>query len=104
MNAVSKSGTNSFHGSAYEFFRNDALDARQFIDPRTIPELRRNQFGGSIGGPIKKDKMFFFMNYEGVQLVQGETKLGNVTGCRPMKPFPAWVPPRPAAPSPRRTR
>ncbi len=83
VNAVSKSGSNAYHGSLYEFFRNDALDARQFIDPATIPELRRNQFGGSIGGPIKKDKLFFFVNYEGVQLVQGEAKLGNVTGCRP---------------------
>lgn len=83
VNAVSKSGTNNFHGSLYEFIRNDALDARQFIDPATIPELRRNQFGGSVGGPIKKDKLFFFVNYEGVQLAQGESKLGNVTGCRP---------------------
>jgi hypothetical protein len=81
INAVSKSGTNAFHGSAYEFLRNDALDARQFIDPATIPEFRQNQFGGSIGGPIKKDKTFFFVNYEGIQLVQGETRIGAVPGC-----------------------
>jgi len=83
VNAVSKSGTNNYHGSAYEFFRNSALDARQFIDPATIPAFRQNQFGGSVGGPIKKDKLFFFVNYEGVKLTQGESKLGNVPGCRP---------------------
>lgn len=88
INAVSKSGSNSFHGSLYEFFRNSALDARQFIDPATIPAFRQNQFGGSIGGPIKKDKLFFFVNYEGVQLVQGESKVGNVSGCRPDETLP----------------
>ncbi len=81
INAVSKSGSNAFHGSLYEYFRNDDLDAREFIDPATIPEYRQNQFGGSIGGPIKKDKMFFFTNYEGIWLVQGETRIGNVPGC-----------------------
>jgi hypothetical protein len=81
INAVSKSGTNSFHGSAYEFFRNDKLDSRSFIDPSTKPVYRQNQFGGSVGGPVKKDKAFFFVNYEGIRLAQGETKLGNVPGC-----------------------
>lgn len=88
INAVSKSGTNAFHGSLYEFIRNSDLDARQFIDPAQIPALRQNQFGASLGGPIKKDKLFFFVNYEGVQLVQGESKLGNVTGCRPDEVLP----------------
>jgi hypothetical protein len=88
VNAVSKSGSNAFHGSLYEFFRNSALDARQFIDPANIPPLRQNQFGGSIGGPIKKDKLFFFVNYEGVQLVRGETKLGNVPGCTTHETLP----------------
>src|SRR5579864_2890435 len=55
INSVSKSGTNSFHGSAYDFLRNSALDARRFIDPSTIPAFRKNQYGGSLGGPIKKD-------------------------------------------------
>jgi hypothetical protein len=81
INAVSKSGTNGFHGSAYEFFRNSALDARQFIDPAQIPAFRQNQFGGSLGGRIKRDKMFFFVNYEGIRLVQGESRIGNVPGC-----------------------
>ena len=68
MNAASKSGTNDFHGSAYEFLRNDALDSRSYFevasDLRKLP-FRRNQFGGSLGGPIKKNKLFFFANYEG---------------------------------------
>jgi carboxypeptidase family protein len=81
INAVSKSGTNGFHGSAYEFFRNSALDSRAFIDPSQKPAFRQNQFGGSLGGPVKKEKMFFFVNYEGIRLTQGATKLGNVPGC-----------------------
>ena len=81
INAVSKSGTNGFHGSAYEFFRHSALDARQFIDPARIPAFRQNQFGGSLGGRVKRDKMFFFVNYEGIRLVQGESRIGNVPGC-----------------------
>ncbi len=81
INAVSKTGSNNFHGSLYEFFRNSDLDARQFIDPATIPALRQNQFGGTLGGPIKKDKMFFFVNYEGIRLVQGETRIAQVPGC-----------------------
>jgi hypothetical protein len=81
INAVSRSGTNNFHGSAYEYLRNSALDARQFIDPHNIPAFRQNQYGGSIGGPLKKDKTFFFVNYEGIKLTRGETKKGNVPGC-----------------------
>jgi hypothetical protein len=82
VNAVSKSGTNSFHGSAYEFIRNSALDARAFIDPGSSPPpFRRNQYGGSLGGPAKKDKAFFFVNYEGIRQLLGETKIANVPGC-----------------------
>ena len=73
INAVSKSGTNEFHGSAYEFFRNSALDARGFFDGASAPPFRRNQFGASLGGPIKKDKVFFFVNYEGIQQVLDTT-------------------------------
>jgi Carboxypeptidase regulatory-like domain len=76
MNSVSKSGTNDFHGSAYEFLRNSALDSRSFFDvtPTGVPykpEFRRNQFGGSLGGPVKKNKLFFFANYEGLRQVLG---------------------------------
>jgi hypothetical protein len=82
MNAVTKSGTNSFHGSLYEFLRNSAMDARNFTDPSTVPEFRRNQYGGSVGGPIKKDKAFFFFNYEGVRLVQGFSQTATVPLAR----------------------
>ena len=80
VNLVTKSGTNQIHGSAYEFFRNNALDARNFFaDPNfSAPELRLNQFGGTIGGPIQKDKTFFFGNYEGFRQVAGITSLTNV--------------------------
>jgi hypothetical protein len=61
---VTKSGTNDFHGDLYEFFRNDKLDAREFFEDNRH-EFRMNQFGGTIGGPIKKDKIFFFGSYEG---------------------------------------
>src|SRR5262249_7469189 len=71
-----KSGSNAFHGSAFEFLRNDKLDARNFFD-RIRPggnsrlPLRMNQYGGSIGGPIVKDKVFFFGSYEGYRLRNG---------------------------------
>ena len=64
VNAITKSGTNQFHGSAYYFHRNSALDARNFFDPSVVPPFRRHQYGGSVGGPIKRDKTFFFTNYE----------------------------------------
>jgi Carboxypeptidase regulatory-like domain/TonB dependent receptor len=74
INIITKSGSNQFHGSAYEFFRNDVLDASpfQFGANNPKPELRQNQFGGSIGGPIIRNKTFFFADYEGLRLVQGE--------------------------------
>src|SRR3989442_9388129 len=62
---VTQSGTNQFHGSFFEFLRNSALDARNFFDQVSVAPFRRNQFGGAIGGPIKKDRLFFFGNYEG---------------------------------------
>jgi hypothetical protein len=74
INAVSKSGTNAFHGTAFEFLRNSALDARDFFEPTSSPKpFRRNQFGGALGGPIKKDKMFFFVNYEELKQSLGIT-------------------------------
>jgi Carboxypeptidase regulatory-like domain/TonB dependent receptor len=66
INLVSKTGTNGFHGSAYEFFRNSALDARRPFDGSNPPPFRLNQFGGNLGGPIVRDRTFFFANYEGL--------------------------------------
>jgi hypothetical protein len=66
ISAITRSGTNRFHGDVYEFIRNNALDARNFFDT-TIAPLRRNQFGASTGGPIRKDKTFFFVDYEGIR-------------------------------------
>ena len=67
-NFVLKSGTNSFHGGVYEYFRNTALDARGFFPPST-PVEHQNEFGGKLGGPIKKNKIFFFGNYDGYRFV-----------------------------------
>jgi Carboxypeptidase regulatory-like domain/TonB-dependent Receptor Plug Domain/TonB dependent receptor len=81
ITATTKSGTNQFHGSAYEFFRNDALDAASFIDNANgVPKgpLHRNQYGGSAGGPIQKDKTFIFGDYEGVKQSLGTTSVSNV--------------------------
>ncbi len=64
VNVVTKSGTNSLHGDVFEFLRNGAMNARNFFAP-TADKLKRNQFGGSMGGPIKKDKLFFFGTYQG---------------------------------------
>jgi hypothetical protein len=78
INLVTKSGTNEFHGSVYDFLRNDALDASNYFNP-VKPELRRNQYGASIGGPIIRSKhMFFFANYEGLRETQGKTLLSIV--------------------------
>ena len=67
VNIVTKSGTNDFHGSLFEFFRNNALDARNFFNIKPNPQtaFRNNQFGGSIGGPIKRNQTFFYFAYEG---------------------------------------
>jgi hypothetical protein len=65
ISAVTQSGTNQLHGSVYEFLRNSDLDARNFFDQASVPPFRRNQFGGALGGPLKKDKWFLFGNYEG---------------------------------------
>jgi len=73
FNAVSKSGTNEWHGSIYEYLRNSALDARDFFDRKQLPDdprlppFRRNQFGGTAGGPIKRDRTFFFAAFEGMR-------------------------------------
>jgi hypothetical protein len=71
VNQVIKSGTNSFHGDVFEFFRNDAMNARNYFLPAVTP-FKRNTFGGTLGGPIKKDQTFFFIAYQGVRRHEGE--------------------------------
>jgi hypothetical protein len=80
VNPVTKSGSNQLHGSAYEFFRNDVLDSRNFFNDSTFPKsaLRLNQFGGTFGGPIVKNKTFYFLNYEGFRRAAGITRITNV--------------------------
>ncbi len=72
INVVTRGGSNAWHGTAYEFLRNDLLDARPFFANRKNP-LKRNQFGGALSGPIRRDKLFFFTNYEGLR----EASTGN---------------------------
>jgi hypothetical protein len=80
VNAITRSGTNQFHGSAYEFLRNSALDSRNYFDDHTqpIPPFKRNQFGGAIGGPIIKNRTFFFADYEGIRQSKGITSFTTV--------------------------
>ncbi|MCI0421942.1 MAG: TonB-dependent receptor, partial [Acidobacteria bacterium] len=103
VNVASKSGSNNFHGTIFEFLRNDVLDARQFFDAE-VPPFRQNQFGFSFGGPIIKDKTFFFTNYEGFRRRRANTFVatlpvarqlsGDFTGANPVRdpltgqPFP----------------
>jgi outer membrane receptor protein involved in Fe transport len=92
VNIITKSGTNELHGSVYDYFENDALNARNLLQHAILPgttstvvpdTLRQNQFGGTLGGPIKKDRTFFFLNYEGQRraeaAVQSPTLLQNFT-------------------------
>src|SRR5437016_5592265 len=90
---VTQSGTNNFHGSAYEFLRNSALDSRNFFDhqlqptdPR-IPPFKRNQFGGSAGAPIQKDKTFVFVNYEGFRQAWDLPKVAIVPDAQARQGF-----------------
>jgi outer membrane receptor protein involved in Fe transport len=94
INMVTKSGTNSLHGSAIEFFRNDALDARNYFNPKGEPKapFHNNQFGGSLGGPILKDKTFFYVNYEGQRERVGVVTLGCVPDPRQIAADAAAVP------------
>jgi len=77
VTVVSRPGTNTFHGSAFEFFRNDALDARNYFASTKLP-FHQNQFGASLGGPIIKNKLFFFANYEGGREIQGSPEYSTV--------------------------
>jgi hypothetical protein len=78
INVVTRSGKNAFHGSLYEFLRNSALDARNFFDGPVIPAFKRNQFGGSAGAPIRKDRTFIFGDYEGLRQSLGVTSVNTV--------------------------
>ncbi len=88
VNIITKSGTNTLHGSVYEFFRNDAMDARSAL-AAGFNKLRQNQFGGTLGGPIRKDKTFFFGNYEGQRHVESpfynSTVLTNLAAINAVK-------------------
>jgi outer membrane receptor protein involved in Fe transport len=91
VNAITKSGGAQFHGTAFEFLRNSALDARNFFNAQKLP-FKRNQFGGSLGGPLVKDRAFFFFNYEGLRRREGTSNIffvpspnarqGNLTSGR----------------------
>jgi hypothetical protein len=83
MVMISKGGSNQFHGDVFEYFRNSDLNARNFFDGATIPHLEKNNFGGTFGGPIKKDKMFFFAVYEGLKETLGFSAVDTVpaAGC-----------------------
>ena len=117
INIVTRTGTNQFHGTIYEFLRNDALDARTFNEmDEESSHLNRNNFGASVGGPIKKNKSFFFVNYEGLRLTQAMTMTQTVptmeeimgdfqmSGTTIYNPFsahanPNFDPARPVSPS-----
>ncbi len=90
VNMITKSGTNSLHGTLFEFLRNDKLDAKNFFNVPQAgnplagvkPEFRQNQFGGSVGGALRKDKTFFFADYEGFRRIQGQTQQAAIpTAC-----------------------
>jgi hypothetical protein len=85
INVVLKSGTNKLHGDAYEFLRNSAFDAKNYFDSASNPiaPFRQNQFGGTLGGPIRKDKTFFFVDYQGTRIGQSATSLSFADNCRP---------------------
>ena len=80
INSITRQGTDQFHGSVFDFVRNSVFDTRSYFDPpnRGEPSFRRNQFGATFGGPIVKDKTFFFFNYEGIRQAQGVTMQSTV--------------------------
>ena len=89
INVVTLGGTNTFHGSIYEYLRNDKLDAKNFFDDATqpIPPFRRNQFGVAVGGPIRQDKLFFHVNYEGFRERLGISHASPVLTARAQQGF-----------------
>src|SRR5213593_27747 len=116
INVITRSGSNELHADIYEFIRNSALDARSLNDPSQIPNLVQNQFGASAGGPIQKDRTFFFANYEGFRLVNGVSQVETVATLAERqgdfsqsgrtiydpsttRPNPAFDPTKPVSPS-----
>lgn len=81
INVITKAGANQFHGSAYEFFRNDVTDARNFFVPGFLhkPEQRQNQYGASFSGPIFRDRTFFFLDYDGLRQINGNNSVYTST-------------------------
>jgi hypothetical protein len=119
ISAVTKSGTNAFHGTVFEFLRNSAFDAPGYFDDGEPPPFKRNQFGGTVGGPIMRNKLFFFGSYEGMRERLGTTRFArfpNANGHRGFLPDgagglrfvgvnPIFQPvPRPALPDSERPR
>lgn len=114
VNVVTMSGTNQFHGSLYEFLRNSVFDARLFTSPDHLPHFSQNQFGGSLGGPIRKNRTFWFANYEGFRKSEGQSgilsvplpaeRLGDFSGREPIydpdsaQPNPGFNPNLPVGP------
>jgi hypothetical protein len=110
VDLITKSGTNQFHGTLYEFVRNDKFDAKDYfaLPNQPKPELCQNQFGGSVGGPIRKNNTFFFFDYENLRLVKGVTNTSTVPtlfeeqnpgnfsdlgeGCTNLTATPGWQP------------
>jgi hypothetical protein len=116
INIVTRTGTNDFHGTGYEFLRNDVFDARTFNEMESGNHLVRNNFGGSLGGPIIRNKLFFFFNYEGLRHTKSDTMIETVpteeeingdfsmSGATIFNPFssrpnPSFDPGRPISPA-----
>jgi len=111
VNIVTKSGTNDLHGSVYDYLQNSATDARSLLQPAPLPhQLRQNQFGGTLGGPIRKDRTFFFLNYEGKRRAESPTYpsdlFNNITaidqakGYLGLSPEGCYLPPAQCTQSP----
>ena len=115
VNVVTKSGTNKLHGTLYEYLRNSAFDARLFTSPEELPHFSQNQFGGTLGGPLRTDRTHYFVGYEGFRMVQGQSMLmtvpnerwrsGDFSGGPPIydpataRPNPNFDPNRPESPT-----
>lgn len=114
VDLATRSGSNRFHGTAFEFLRNDVLDAKSYFDRDKLP-YRQNQFGGTLGGPILHDRTFFFLNYEGLRIRKGQSNLtllptaairnGDLSGINPAtgEPFPTITDPDTGLPFPNNT-